>query len=560
MITDKKHVQQLASLLSQKGITSVVISPGSRNAPLINIFSGLPEFSCLNIIDERSAGYTALGMALAQEKPVAVVCTSGTAAINYGPAIAEAYYQNIPLVVLTADRPRRWIDQADGQTVRQENLFANHIRKSVSLQESDSDNDFILNNLLINEALNLAFSSRPGPVHINIPLDEPLYGLTESKMAPFRNIQIIKPEQRLPHSEINILSEQWNSASRKMVIIGQHSPNEELNNLVSQLAEDPGTIIFAEHITNLSTSHLLKMTDPVIAAIPDHLKSGFQCDILLTFGNQIVSKRLKQFVRHYQPVQHWHVSVGAGYTDTYNSLSHVIATDALEFLNAFVPEIKITASTYREMWITLERTSNQCKDSFLKDAPFCDLTACQLIASRIPEDSVVHFGNSSVVRLIQMFSPIKNVSYFGNRGTSGIDGSLSTAVGFALSTGKTNTVILGELSYFYDSNALMNNYFPKNLRIIVLNNGGGNIFRLIGGPRQSPALKKHFVAEHDFKAEGLAVAFGISYLKAENRFELTETLNTIYAPDFSGPVILEVLTNGELSAQVFQNCFEQIRG
>lgn len=148
----------------------------------------------------------------------------------------------------------------------------------------------------------------------------------------------------------------------------------------------------------------------------------------------------------------------------------------------------------------------------------------------------------------------------GTGGTSGIDGSLSTAVGFALSTGKTNTVILGELSYFYDSNALMNNYFPKNLRIIVLNNGGGNIFRLIGGPRQSPALKKHFVAEHDFKAEGLAVAFGISYLKAENRFELTETLNTIYAPDFSGPVILEVLTNGELSAQVFQNCFEQIRG
>ncbi len=560
MITDKKHVQQLASLLSQKGITSVVISPGSRNAPLINIFSGLPEFSCLNIIDERSAGYTALGMALAQEKPVAVVCTSGTAAINYGPAIAEAYYQNIPLVVLTADRPRRWIDQADGQTVRQENLFANHIRKSVSLQESDSDNDFILNNLLINEALNLAFSSRPGPVHINIPLDEPLYGLTESKMAPFRNIQIIKPEQRLPHSEINILSEQWNSASRKMVIIGQHSPNEELNNLVSQLAEDPGTIIFAEHITNLSTSHLLKMTDPVIAAIPDHLKSEFQCDILLTFGNQIVSKRLKQFVRHNQPVQHWHVSVGADHTDTYNSLSHVIATDALEFLNAFVPEIKNTASTYREMWITLERTSNQCKDSFLKDAPFCDLTACQLIASRIPEDSVVHLGNSSVVRLVQMFSPIKNVSYFGNRGTSGIDGSLSTAVGFALSTGKTNTVILGELSYFYDSNALMNNYFPKNLRIIVLNNGGGNIFRLIGGPRQSPALKKHFVAEHDFKAEGLAGAFGISYLKAENRFELTETLNTIYAPDFSGPVILEVLTNGELSAQVFQNCFEQIRG
>ena len=559
MITDKKHVQQLASLLLQKGITSVVISPGSRNAPLINIFSGLPEFSCLNIVDERSAGYTALGMALAQEKPVVVVCTSGTAAINYGPAIAEAYYQNVPLVVLTADRPRRWIDQADGQTVRQENLFANHVLKSVSLQESDCDNDFLLNNLLINEALNLALSSRPGPVHINIPLDEPLYGLTENEMAPFRNIQIIKPKQRLPVSEIHKLAEQWNSASRKMVIIGQLSPHEDLNKLVSQLAEDSGTIIFAEHISNLSNPHLLKMTDPVIAAIPNHLKSEFQCDILLTFGNQIVSKRLKQFVRLHQPDQHWHISAGGEHTDTYNSLSHVIATDPLEFLNAFVPEIKNTESAFREMWITLESTSNQCKDNFLKDAPFCDLTACQLIASHIPEQSVVHLGNSSVVRLMQMFSPTKNVAYFGNRGTSGIDGSLSTAVGFALTSEKTNTVILGELSYFYDSNALMNKCFPKNLRTIVLNNGGGNIFRLIGGPRQSPVLKEHFVAEHDFKAEGLAVAFGISYLKAENRIELSETLNTIFAPDLSGPVILEILTNGELSAQVFQNCFEQIR-
>jgi 2-succinyl-5-enolpyruvyl-6-hydroxy-3-cyclohexene-1-carboxylate synthase len=157
---------------------------------------------------------------------------------------------------------------------------------------------------------------------------------------------------------------------------------------------------------------------------------------------------------------------------------------------------------------------------------------------------------------MQMFEPPKGCEYYGNRGTSGIDGSLSTAVGFALSSRKINTVILGELSFFYDSNALWNHSFPNNLRILVLNNGGGNIFRLIGGPRQSPALNEHFVAQHNLKAEGLAKAFNINYLKAENQEELMKALNTIFVPGFSGPVILEVLTDGEISAAVFQECYQ----
>lgn len=558
MISDKKHIQQLASLLLQKGITNVVISPGSRNAPLINTFSGLPEFSCVNIVDERSAAYFAIGMALAIKKPVVVICTSGTAAINYGPAIAEAFYQKIPLVVVTADRPRRWVDQADGQTVRQENLFANHALKSVNLQETDRPDDYRLNNLLINKALNLSLSSNAGPVHFNIPLDEPLYGQTENELPTFKNIQQTKSELHIALPELKKLTDRWNASAKKMVIVGQLSPDEELNELVRQLAEDTGTIILSEHITNLHSPHLIKVTDPVVAAIPKDNFTDFQPDILLTFGEQIVSKRLKLFIRANQPAEHWHISARADHTDTYNSLSEVIATDAFSFLKDFVPEVKNTECVYRKTWKALENKAIQLQDNYLAEASFCDLTASRLIASQIPEQSVVHLGNSSSVRLMQMFLPVNGVSYFGNRGTSGIDGSLSTAVGFAGSSEKINTIVLGELSFFYDSNALMNKHFPSNLRIIVLNNGGGNIFRMIGGPRHSPALNEHFVAEHDYKAEGLAKAFGIPYLKAENLNVLSDSLNTFFAPVFSGPVILEVLTNGELSAQVFQECFNRI--
>ena len=208
---------------------------------------------------------------------------------------------------------------------------------------------------------------------------------------------------------------------------------------------------------------------------------------------------------------------------------------------------------------TKEQKAFQLQEKFLKDAPFCDLTVCKTIVGLVPEHSVVHLGNSSSVRLMQMFESTEGCEYYGNRGTSGIDGSLSTAVGFAGSSGKINTVILGELSFFYDSNALWNHHFPQNLRMIILNNGGGNIFRLIGGPRQSPALSEHFVAQHNLKAEGLASAFGMNYLKAENMDELSKALNTIFAPGFSGPVILEVLTDGEISAEVFQECYQQFK-
>jgi len=559
MITDKKHIQQLASLLLQKGITDVVISPGSRNAPLINQFFGLPEFNCMNVVDERSAGYQALGIALARQKPVVVVCTSGTAAINYGPAIAEAFYQKMPLVVLTADRPRRWVDQADGQTVRQGSLFLNHTLKSISLEEAERDDDFRHNNLQINETLNLVLSGNPGPVHINIPLGEPLYGFSDEELPIFRNIESFSANSQISSTELEKLAERWNSSTRKMVIVGQLSPDPQINLLLQKLAEDPGTIVLAEHLTNLSGEHLVHSTDVVVAAISPDERINFQPEILLTFGQQIVSKRLKLFVRANQPLEHWHISVSGEHTDTYNSLSRVISSDAFTFLNLFIPEIKNTESNYRDIWKVKEQKAFQLQNQFLEDAPFCDLTACKTVAGLIPENSVIHLGNSSSVRLVQMFEPVKDCKYYGNRGTSGIDGSLSTAVGFSLSSGKINTLVLGELSFFYDSNALLNQHFPQNLQIIVLNNGGGNIFRLIGGPRQSPALNEHFVAEHNLKAEGLAAAFGINYLKAENQEELSNTLNTIFAPGFSGPVILEVLTDGEISASVFQECYQQLK-
>lgn len=559
MTTDKKHIRQLASLMIQKGIRNIVISPGSRNAPLINQFTGTPEFSCMNVVDERSAAYVALGIALAKKEPVAIVCTSGTAAINYGPAIAESFYQKIPLLVLTADRPKRWVDQADGQTVRQENLFANHSLKSISLTEAEGEDDFRHNNIRINEVLNQLFSGIAGPVHINIPMNEPLYGMTDELLPHFRNIEVSRPITEIAAPEMERLISRWNQTKKKMIIAGQLSPDEKINHALRVLTEDPGTVLLAEHLTNLTVPMQIPSTDIALASVPSSGSEAFRPEILITFGEQIVSKRLKQFIRNNPPREHWHISAASEHTDTYNSLTRVIPCQASLFLNKFCTQSHITESDFQEIWHALYTRAVQLQEKYLSDAAFCDLTACRLIARHLPEQSVIHLGNSSAVRLMQMFEPQTGCEYYGNRGTSGIDGSSSTAAGFALHSGKINTLITGELAFFYDSNALWNSPFPQNLRMIVLNNGGGNIFRLIGGPSKSPALNEHFVARHTLKAEGLARSFGFNYQKANTADELSKALKTIFAPEITGPAILEIFTDGELSAEIFKQCYSLFR-
>lgn len=559
MISDKKNIQQLASLLLQKGITDVVISPGSRNAPLINQFFGITEFSCTNIFDERCAAYFAIGIAIRKKKAVVVICTSGTAALNYAPAVAEAFYQKIPLIVVTADRPLRWIDQADGQTVRQTNIFENHVLKSININETERDIDLLNNNIQINQALNQATGIVKGPIHINIHLDEPLYGFTNEELPEFRNIEKIQSETSIKPTDIENLAQIWNGNSRKMIIVGQLSPDDEISALLQELSNDPSVIVLAEHISNINGSNIVNLTDIAVSGIDSKSNENYKPDILLSLGEQIVSKRLKLFIRRNKPKHHWHLSAGSEHTDTYDSLTKVIASNENAFVKAFVLKTNKTESNYRDLWKSLENKAELITKQVSIISDFSDLQACSIISDFYPENSILHLGNSSVVRLIQMFSIKNNCEYFGNRGTSGIDGSLSTALGFALHSDKINTVVLGDLSFFYDSNALLNSNVSQNIRIIIINNGGGNIFRLIGGPKQSPALEEHFISAHEFKAGGIAASMKIKYFSANNKPELSDALATIYADDFCEPVILEIFTDGKISADVFQDCYEKLK-
>lgn len=559
MITDKKHVQQLASILLKKGITDVVISPGSRNGPMINIFAGVPEFRCRNVVDERSAAYFALGLALAEQKPVAIVCSSGTATLNYAPAVAEALYQNIPLIVLTADRPDYWIDQAESQCIRQEGIYRNFTKKEVSLPLGESEKELWYAVRQINECLNLAVSGTPGPVHINIPLEEPLHNFLNAGLPDAKEIGDVEIQASIPENERSGLAEIVNQSQKIMILAGQLNPNPGLENLLAEFIHQSGAVLLHEHLSNLSDLNFCESIDTLMAAILEANTEDFRPDLLISFGGQFVSKSLKQFLRKNKPAHHWHVSSGGEHFDTYQSLSKVIKSDAADFFETMSGMVVSTDKSYLKLWKDKENHVNLLRDEFVKNIAFCDLKAFGLIAKKIPGNTVIHLGNSSPVRYALIHNRVENAQYFSNRGTAGIDGCLSTAVGFTSESEKLNTIILGDLSFFYDSNALWNKYIGGNLRIIVIHNGGGNIFSMIKGPAESPAFEEHFFTGNSHKAEVLAKAFGLDYFKAENEAELEDALNEFYSSEQQHAALLEVFSDAEVNAHLFRELFKEVK-
>ncbi len=559
MISQKRSAQYLAATLLKKGVMDIVFSPGSRNAPLINTFTAAAGFRCLNIVDERSAAFFAMGMAMHLGRPVAVACTSGSAVLNYAPAIVEAYYQKIPLLVLTADRPAAWIDQGDGQTIRQENVYANFIKAAYNLPgriETDEEAWFVVRQ--INEACHRLLDPEPGPVQINIPFSEPLYELVEGSLPEIKNIEVHQAAKRPLDDGIQKCADLWNSCSRIMILAGQLSPNPKLNATLESLTDNPSLVVLSETLSNLSGRRFNSCIDNALSAMEK--EEPYAPDLLITLGGQIVSKRIKTFLRKYRPAAHWHFSLSSEHTDTFMSLTDVFPVDPVSFFASLKPYLTPGKSDYGEKWRQLDHMTQARQMVYLEQCPYSDLKAFALILGMLPIDSCLHLSNSTPVRYAQLFKYPVSLTCMSNRGTSGIDGVVSTAAGFAFTSPKINTVITGDLAFFYDSNALWIRHATPNLRIIVINNQGGGIFRIIDGPSSMPALKSHFEARHAMSAEPVARAFGLDCFVAQTEEELKQGLTWLYQSTFQKPAVLEVKTPADVNAGILTQYFHDLKG
>ena len=563
--------RSIVALCEAKGIHHVVISPGSRNAPLTNGFAFNPNIQTYSIVDERCAAFVALGMAQQIGKPVAVVCTSGSALLNYYPAIAEAFYSDIPLVVISADRPIERIDIGDGQTIRQKNVFENHILYSANLHselvlENEATDKKLQqkqfesqkhNEREINLALNKAIEGK-GPVHINVPFYEPLYEMVEDvEVNPIQILPEIK-ERTYAEPQLKAYADLWNKAKRKMVIVGVAQPNVVEQKFLDALANDESVIIFTETTSNVHHPNFFTRIDTLIGPIErdenrEELFEALQPDILLTFGGMIVSKKIKAFLRNYQPKQHWHVDPKKAY-NTFFCLNKHFETSVDSFFSHFLPLTEKVESTYGSFWQKTRDRRQVRHDEYMNRIPYSDLKAMQAIVPRVPEAHIVHLANSSTIRYAQLFKWKENLKIYCNRGTSGIDGSISTSVGAAMVSEEPVLMITGDLSFFYDSNALWNNYIPKNFRMIILNNRGGGIFRILPGDKNSETFDSYFETVHDLNAKPICDLYGFDYASATSSEEIEKVLNGFFDTS-EKPRVLEIFTPRKVNDEVLLEYF-----
>ena len=518
MYSNKENVNILTSLLVAHGVRHAVVCPGSRNAPIVHNLNECPHISCHGVTDERSAGFYALGMSIAVDGPVVVCVTSGSALLNVAPAVAEAYYQQRPLVVVSADRPPQWIDQLDGQTLPQGDALGRFVRRAVTLPEPRDAEERWYCNRLVNEAL---MAAGGGPVHINVPISEPLFDFTTGELPRERKISFTAATIA-PHT-LSHLVRMFMQSKRPLLISGQ-----PWNGLM----------------------------DEAVMLVGDD--DDYRPDFVLYTGGSIVSKRLKRFLRCAKET--WVVNDHGEATDTFMNLTHVVQGDGRVVADQVRFMLEQQPHPFCQLWQGLLAGIRQRADAFHPD--YSQMAAVRCFEQRLHRrrqeleaEDAVFYANSMAVRLANIYS---RRPFYCNRGVNGIEGSLSTAAGFSCISGDATFCVIGDLSFFYDQNALWSQNLRGNLRILLLNNGKGGIFHMLPGLSASPARDGYIAASHHATAEGTCLQNGIGYRLASDVQQLHSGIDWLLYSESQRPLLLEVCTDADEDERVFRAYYKSL--
>ena len=535
-------IVELVDILSQMGVEEAVICPGSRNAPLMLALARHPKIHCYSISDERSAGFFGLGLVLASKKPVILCCTSGSAGLNFAPAVVEAFFQELPLLVLTADRPAEWIGQWDGQTIYQKELYGKHVKQFIDFPTDSLKKAKYYVDLGMG-AYQQACAEPKGPVHVNIPISEPFYP-SQGESLPLSNLPILSENDFMrldkdTHVKPIDLSTYFDAKKAKCILItvGQRRFNKLENDYFSQLAL-LGIPVIGDATANLPAAC---QCDHDLVLANEELWPALKPDLHIHFGKSFVSKRIKQFLRREKPNKSFLIHPNPiGRPDPFQSLTDVIPMDTLQFLQECTWPGQQT-----NPWKPLAQKVSSVQTAFFKQSNFTELHIYNNLINQIEnmEGAEVHIANSLAIRYVNWTAAhFSQTKVFSNRGTSGIDGCLSTAVGASQKTSKICISILGDVAFHYDKNALWNQYVPKNLRIIVFNNGGGGIFRNLEGAKELPELNEFMETQQNFTAKNTCLDAGLNYYSARNFEEWNVISEQFFKPNQKGALV-EIFTN-----------------
>ena len=562
----------------------VVISPGSRNVPLAIGFASNKKFKCYSVVDERSAAFFALGLSQKSKKPTILICTSGSALLNYYPAVAEAYYSEIPLIILSADRPEYKINIGDGQTINQLNVFEKNILYSNRLKQdcSHATEDIIKSNLqkIVNdkadyskieklqksiqknneEIIEIAFNlsiNKMQPVHLNVPMEEPLYEFNDS---PSISVKVKKkPEKKLSLTDLENFYKEINKASKIMILIGVSDGNILSKKSIQKINSCSSIIVMKEHTSNVFNESFISNIDRLIGPIElqsnsDSLFDELSPEIVISLGGMIVSKKIKSFLRNYKPRKHFHIGNNISKDSFYLGVEHIKTTANKFFENI---DLNKSDSKYFDKWNRLDSSKLDLHNRYMKVINFSDLKVFEILTNWIPKKYNIQVANSTPIRYFQLFDLKNKNMMFANRGTSGIDGSTSTAIGSSVQNDSPVLLVTGDLSFFYDVNALWNNHIPKNFRIIIINNSGGGIFKILPGFKENNLFSEFIETQHNLSARLIAKMFKFNYTRVSTKFGLNLYLRTFFK-NSKKPKILEIKTSSAKSTKILKDYFRYL--
>ena len=566
LTTSNIYCRQIAELLSSHGVRTVYCCPGSRNAPLMLALEERQEVRKMVVVDERSAAFQALGSALIGQSPVALVCTSGTAVLNYAPAVAEAYYAGVPLIVISADRPKEWIDQDDSQTIRQYGVLDHIVKGSYDIRAiaEGKDREFTDDvrwtvNRTVNEAVLKAIDGKPGPVHINVQLSDPLGEMTESDVLHERVVSLVRTSETLPADVLKAMAREA-AGARIMLVAGFAAPDHRLDRAVRSLASLPNVVVMAETLANLHDPQPMStMIDSVLCTMSDDDKEKMRPDIVVSIGGALVSRMLKQYLRSYPPRRHWSIGHFNYFCDCFKSLTEkvdIAPSSFIRHLHAAMCKVKVQeSSSYSSEWRTLRTRAASRADAYIASSGWSDLKAFDYILRNLDADNLF-VSNGTAVRYSQLIPHVCHAEYC-NRGVSGIDGSTSTAVGGANAYAGRTTLITGDMSWLYDSGASALQNLPHDMRIVVMDNSGGGIFRFIKSTYSLPAdyLEKYFCVRNLPDIAAIAEAYGIETAEASDMDGLRDSVAWL-SENSDVARLLVVSTPPQQSAEILKKYFQ----
>ncbi len=546
MYSNKDNVNILTALLIKHGVRHAVLCPGSRNSPIVHNLRECGKMACYPVTDERSAAFFALGMCQALDEPVVVCVTSGSALLNVAPAVAEACYQHQPLIVVSADRPTQWIDQLDGQTLPQVDALGRFVKRAVSLPESADNEQRWYCNRLVNESMIASGQGSGGPVHINVPISEPLFDYNVAALPDERFISLRVP---ISTNVDEALLEKFRMARKPMIVMGQMKRHALPPGLCESL-ETAGYVVMQERLS--SDDYTACYLDEAVSLV--ETDDSYLPDFILYVGGTLVSKRTRRFLRKAKLAECWEINVEGMPHDVLMNLSCIIQAQPVDVLSQLRSREK---DAFWQRWQELKMRVRTHQQTLVP--PYSQMYAVQALEHLTAcEDplSVMHYANSMAVRMGNIFS---GHYIYCNRGVNGIEGSLSAAAGFSVVTEENVYCVIGDLSFFYDQNALWNRNLRGNLRILLLNNGGGGIFYQLDGLKQSDACDEFVVAQHHTTAEGICRQNGIAYYSAGNKVSLDNLLHVLTCAHSDRPILLEVQTDAEGDALVYRKYYQMLK-